>query len=266
MENPSPQRAKFFLSLVEIVVLVALFAMICVAMFVWHMSKEPFIYVDLFLLVLYVIGAFINHDQGKRMIKEAGSVVTVPLVIVHLYAALNQGLSLVLLAFFSIASITFVLALWIGQHVLYFPATKASLLFVTLTATSILMSFFGNRVIRVMEGVFAFIQGESKSYALYIAPQNRIRIGLFMLYFIGIIAVSFAGLNGRALLGIADLDTAVLQSFAALVAFDRIKSNWQSGIESLMKDGQPLDIRAEVRKHIEVIRNELRSGGRDGAG
>jgi hypothetical protein len=256
MDTQSLKRLRRILAVLRIVALTCMFASLVVGIFVWHLPIEGFTSI-LLVLVLYLAGTFLSHEQGKQAILRAGKAARISLILFHLYASLNQGLLSVLLAFVLIAAVTFEAILLITVHLLHLTVTPVSIVFITLTSTSVLMSFFGNSILRALEGLLSFGARDLNPYALYIAPQNRIRIGLFLLYFILIIAVSFMHLNGRDLFGVLDLDMAVIQSFVALVAFDRINSNWKGGIRSHVADGTPMELSSEVRKHMQLIRDEF---------
>ncbi len=100
-------------------------------------------------------------------------------------------------------------------------APTPSFIFLWMTFFTIMVTYMSERLV---------VQEFSKvpQWARWSIHPNRIRLFIFTLYFLVIIAYFAANLGGRRLLLQEGMDAAILQSFAAYVAFDRIISNWKA--------------------------------------
>jgi uncharacterized membrane protein (DUF485 family) len=106
---------------------------------------------------------------------------------------------------------------------------KPAMTFIVLTLTSIIMTTFGDNIVRKWHDI-QNKDDKEKYYelSLKILDQKKSRYLIFFIYFVLLISFNISSLNDRPILGDADLTTAILQSFATFIAYDRLLTNWNS--------------------------------------
>jgi len=94
--------------------------------------------------------------------------------------------------------------------------------YLILTTTAFLWTSFGNTI---FEWSVKHIPGNQfQAIGYHIHDQKRTKFIIFLIYFVLIIYSTIYSLEGSYFLGDKKIDTAVLQSFATYIAYDRMRN------------------------------------------
>lgn len=100
--------------------------------------------------------------------------------------------------------------------------------YMALTATSIVITTAGDRLIKFWNKIQendTVMLDRQHGIALKILSQKKSKFIVFALYFILLLVFNFCTFNNISLFQTPKIDTAILQSFATFLAFDRLLSN-----------------------------------------
>jgi hypothetical protein len=197
----------------------------------WNVSKSdtaPYkfiLWIFPYLAVLIIL-SFFTHYKPVRILH---SILWLPGIALIAAGPFMQILWSFIYTYLMILGGTVILVFLIPKFFFHYSVEFAAGVYVVLTIASILATTFSEKIIKSVHSAQNREYSQfSERVSLKLFGQSNVRFAIFVFYFILLIVFNFSNLNKTPLLKQEHIDTAVLQSFATYVAFDRIISNWNA--------------------------------------
>ena len=134
------------------------------------------------------------------------------------------SLYIVLLLFFGFTMASLLIVL---PYIFGWVIDENAALFLSMTFTAIVFSSKGDHILRHWIKIENYRDEEQiTELALALFGQRKIRFLIFGMYLITLLLFTFCSLNNTPILS-TESSIAVMQSFAAFIAFDQAAENWQ---------------------------------------
>ncbi|HLO56797.1 MAG TPA: hypothetical protein VK169_21050 [Saprospiraceae bacterium] len=157
------------------------------------------------------------------------SILSLPAAILLAFRPLIYSLVPIYFAYVMTMALTFIFIVALPTKIAEITIKKPAITFILLTVTSIIMTTFGDKIVRKWHD---FHDKEDKEIhyelSLKILDQKKSRYLIFVVYFILLLIFNIASLNDKPMFDDDRITTAILQSFATFIAYDRLLTNWSS--------------------------------------
>jgi hypothetical protein len=218
--NEPSSKSRIFVSLM----LLALFFVIKNTGIGRDNVSSLFIWVFPYISLLLLSSIFKKYKVGKIV----HAIISIPAAIVLTIGPLLSAIGSIFIVYIFIFSFSAIIFHKIPALFFNTKVSFANSIYLTLTTTSIIVTSMSDKLIgfwhRLQESDIELRNLQTK-IALSILNQKRAKFLTFGIYFILLILTNFYSFNGDSLLGIPKADTAILQSLATFLAFDRLLSN-----------------------------------------
>ena len=195
-----------------------------------------FYYSFLGYIILCIIIVIIQHIFKNEKVNKITGVIFIPLEILLAIGTVVIPLAMVFVHLLYYVIISVIIPAIIIQGLTYLGylsfLTETTIFFIQI-AISVFISVLFNHQIRQLVYLISPARIKTskklKPYELdkltdYLISENNIRFLIYFLYFISLIAINITDFQGSSLTEKTSFDKAILQSFLAFIAFDRVLS------------------------------------------
>lgn len=194
----------------------------------WFNIRTKDSYNIIIWLFLYIaILAFLSLFKKYKVVRVFHSMLWIPSLILVITGPFIQTIGSLIFTYIIILGGTSIFVFILPERGFNYYITFEAGIYLVLTISSIIATTFSERLIK------SWHYAQNKEYKLFseklslkLFGHNKIRLIIFMFYFILLIVFTFSKLNKISIIKHDNLDIAILQSFATYVAFDRLISNW----------------------------------------
>lgn len=164
-----------------------------------------------------------------KYIRIAQTTLGFPLALLLAIGPHLKSLSGIIIAFIITLAFSMILCVIIPAQITQIDIQEPAVLFILLTSTSIIMTTFGNIILRQLHATLDTENKEQQyELSLKILDEKKTRIIIFAVYFVLLVVFNIGALNDKPLLDSERLTTAILQSFVTFIAYDRLLTSWSS--------------------------------------
>jgi len=192
-------------------------------------DKGIFFYVVICMSLNMALVYFLSLFDRYKIIRVIRDIVSLPIGALFLFVDFGQVIFARLMSFMVVLAILGVIIMKVIPATISYTFSYQAQLYLIITTAVIITYQFSDYFV----GWYHKIMSPDKMDKLIqlsnkYSDQSKIRVFIFVLYFILLIFITVTSLNGTNLFSAEKLDIAILQSFATYVAYDRIVSNWSS--------------------------------------
>ncbi len=188
-----------------------------------------FFIITKWLFLYLTVLVFLSIFEKKYFIRQIYSFFTVPFYFLLGIAPIIYSLGAIFFAFIFTLLVTTILLIQLPAMIFNYTVQAPAFIYILLSITSIIITTFGNNIIQKWHNFHYRNDKElHHNLSIKIFDQRKSRYMIFMIYFFLLIIFNLATFNNRPILRDENLATAILQSFATYIAFDRLITNWNS--------------------------------------
>lgn len=225
-KNPSTMKDKLFMlgAMLSAVLLFSIFR------YIWPNHEANWLFTALKWAFLYLsFYLFLSIFDKYKFIKNVQLIIWIPVALFQTLSPIVASFGAIFIAYILAAGASTIVLISLPIFLFHCSFEYATMVYIVLTATSIIMTTYGDKIVQKWHAV----QSEKdKDYyhqlSLRLLDQKKSRYLMFGIYFILLIAFNIASFNGTPLFGDDKITTAILQSFATYIAFDRLQTNRSS--------------------------------------
>jgi hypothetical protein len=183
----------------------------------------------LYLSLLVISPSLSNNRFGKYLCY----IIQFPAAILLVLAPYINAIGTLGIIYIMVLSITGVFFEIIPSKLFNLNLQESTYIYLVLTTASIIITTNGDKLVMLWHHIQEDEKDKERQNAisLGILNQRRSKFIVFAVYFVAVVVFAFCNLNNIQLFDAPKIDTAILQSFATFVAFDRLLSN-----KGLLKD------------------------------
>lgn len=188
-----------------------------------------FVAVVKWVFLYFGLQIFLSLFDRYKFVRNIQLIVLIPGALLEALSPIVASFGAIFIAYIFAAGASTIVLISTRTFLFHCSYQYATMVYIVLTATSIIMTTFGDKIVQKWHAV----QSEKdKDYyhqlSLRLLDQKKSRYLMFGIYFILLIVFNIASFNGTPLFGDDKITTAILQSFATYIAFDRLQTNWSS--------------------------------------